>query len=384
MAFENTAYYNNSLNWNNKVLYIGNYLIEAKKDLSGEYTVKDGTKCIARSAFNKCINLKKVIIPDSVTDITYGAFLYSGIESLIIGKNVRKLNIDNLPENLKEIKISKDNQFYHMEGNCLIENESLKLIYGLKNGYIVIPYNGSVTSIDNSAFARCTNLKKITIPNSVSIIGVDAFHECSNLEYVVIKEGTIIIEYSAFSGCSKLKSITLPKSIKTIGYDILGPYANQIDVYYAGSESDREKISIESSNEELTNATWHYNFTAPAPSASITADNLDIPNEARLINNYVSSRSVQYKASVSFSAPGDIPEGATVHWIVNGRDAAQGGTYTNEKATGTYTVQSKVVDASGNVIAESEIETVNVNTGFFAKLIAFFRSLFGLLPVIEQ
>ena len=43
-AFYNTAYYNNSSNWENNVLYIGNYLIDAREYLSGSYTIKDGTK----------------------------------------------------------------------------------------------------------------------------------------------------------------------------------------------------------------------------------------------------------------------------------------------------------------------------------------------------
>ena len=96
------------------------------------------------------------------------------------------------------------------------------------------------------------------------------------------------------------------------------------------------------------------------------------------------ARTVDYKTTITFSAPGNIPDGATVHWIVNGKDVAQGRSYTNKSAISGYTVQSKVVDATGNVIAESEVETVTVNTGFFAKLIAFFRELFGLLPVIKQ
>ena len=38
----------------------------------------------------------------------------------------------------------------------------------------------------------------------------------------------------------------------------------------------------------------------------------------------------------------------------------------------------------GKILAESEIETVNVKTGLFAKLKAFFRALFGRLPKVVQ
>ena len=61
-----------------------------------------------------------------------------------------------------------------------------------------------------------------------------------------------------------------------------------------------------------------------------------------------------------------------------------GETCTVEKAKADYTVQVKLLAADGEVLAESETETVKVNTGFFAKLIAFFKQLFGKLPVLKQ
>ena len=73
-VFNGTAYYNNSANWVNNVLYIGSHLINAKTDISGAYTVKSGTKCIAASAFEDCSNLTSVTIPDSVTNISEDAF----------------------------------------------------------------------------------------------------------------------------------------------------------------------------------------------------------------------------------------------------------------------------------------------------------------------
>ena len=57
------------------------------------------------------------------------------------------------------------------------------------------------------------------------------------------------------------------------------------------------------------------------------------------------------------------------------------------KSGRTFTV--KVIDANGNVQKDSsgaELSKtceVKVNSGFFAKLIAFFRGLFRLLPNID-
>jgi hypothetical protein len=50
-AFYNTGYYNTDSNWVNGVLYIDNHLIEAKTDLLGIYSIKEGTKTISPNAF---------------------------------------------------------------------------------------------------------------------------------------------------------------------------------------------------------------------------------------------------------------------------------------------------------------------------------------------
>ncbi len=70
-----TAFYTDINNWKDGVLYAGNHLIEAKDTVSGEYTIKDGTKTIAAYAFSECENITRIIIPDSVTTICTGAFL---------------------------------------------------------------------------------------------------------------------------------------------------------------------------------------------------------------------------------------------------------------------------------------------------------------------
>ncbi|MBR4728509.1 MAG: leucine-rich repeat protein [Clostridia bacterium] len=103
------------------------------------------------------------------------------------------------------------------------------------------------------------------------------------------------------------------------------------------------------------------------------------------IRNYTSTRSVDYKTTLTFSASVEnAPENAQLHWFLNGAEQSVGDAYTVKEATADYTVQVKLIDANGTVHAESSVETVKVNTGFFAKLVAFFKGLFGSLPVIVQ
>ncbi len=73
-AFNGTAVYKNTSNWQNGVLYIGNHLVEAKDAISGKVTVRQGTCSIAAGAFSDCRNLTEVVIPEGVRYINQNAF----------------------------------------------------------------------------------------------------------------------------------------------------------------------------------------------------------------------------------------------------------------------------------------------------------------------
>lgn len=93
-AFENTKYYNTSTNWKNNVLYAGSCLLAAKSALSGSCSVAEGTKAISDAAFNDCVNVTSITIPDSVVYI--GEYAFRGCEKLsnvTIGSGVKEIGI---------------------------------------------------------------------------------------------------------------------------------------------------------------------------------------------------------------------------------------------------------------------------------------------------
>ncbi len=101
------------------------------------------------------------------------------------------------------------------------------------------------------------------------------------------------------------------------------------------------------------------------------------------IRNFTPSRSEKFKTSITFTAEtSNVPNGAKVHWFINGEDAGEGERYTAEKAKSSYTVQIKLIATDGTVLAESGVETVEINSSFWARLIAFFH-LFLNIPFSE-
>ena len=72
-----------------------------------------------------------------------------------------------------------------------------------------------ILSIGRYAFSGCKNLKKISIPVSVEIIGLAAFSG-SGIESIHLPANLKTISTAAFSGCTNLKSVEFPAGLTKI------------------------------------------------------------------------------------------------------------------------------------------------------------------------
>ena len=75
------------------------------------------------------------------------------------------------------------------DGVCIF-NEGVEEIWSRqiqgRSDIIEVKLPESVTYIGESAFSRCTSLKKIILPDSIEYIGKDAFQWCENLEEIIL------------------------------------------------------------------------------------------------------------------------------------------------------------------------------------------------------
>ena len=240
------------------VTAIGDYAFSYCTELSS-ITFGDSVTSIGDYAFYCCQRLNNVMIPDSVTDIGQWAFWScTGLTNVTLGDNVASIGsyafrdcpgltgID-IPNSLTYIGDGTfdgcTNLNYNEYNNAkylgnannpyvaLMAAESSAKEYNINNdtkaisgrafagctGLTSISIPDGVAGIGDFAFLECTNLTDITIPESVTRIGEGAFYQCTGLTNVTVPNGVTGIDRYTFLGCTALTNITIPNSVTSIG-----------------------------------------------------------------------------------------------------------------------------------------------------------------------
>ena len=88
----------------------------------------------------------------------------------------------------------------------------------------------SVTKIGASILSGCTSLIEVTLPDSLTSINSSTFYNCSSLGSINIPDGVTSIGFDAFYGCSSLRNVTLPDTITSIGEGSFGECASLVSI----------------------------------------------------------------------------------------------------------------------------------------------------------
>lgn len=227
-----------------------------------ECLIPEGVKRISSQAFQNCTKLTDISLPSTIEYIAQGAFSRSGVSVLEVAKdnpfftiidgvlyNKTVTSIVFVPDSVENIEIPATVQNI---ADAFLQCDSLRTVTFQEGTTIasigqcafadctnlesiVIP--DSVESIQWGAFAGCEKLEEIIIPNSVKFIGDIAFQNCSDLEEITLPEGIITIGERMFSNCSNLISITLPSTIESIGVDAFEGCRNLLDIHLISNDN---------------------------------------------------------------------------------------------------------------------------------------------------
>lgn len=146
-------------------------------------TVPEGIITIGFSAFESCINLKKVELPSSLKFIGNKAFSDTNIENIDIPLNVQ-----------------------------MVENFIFKDCKNLKR----VIFIGENVVLGDSVFENCINLEEVTLPSKLQTISVFLFKNCNKIERIEIPDSVYSIEYGAFEKCSSLRDVKLSNNLSII------------------------------------------------------------------------------------------------------------------------------------------------------------------------
>ena len=263
--------------------------------------IGEGITNISSEAFLDCTKMISITLPESLTSIDFRAFMNcEKLASIAIPRNVANIGSDAFYncEDLTDVYISDlaawlklpfseqndwANPLYGTEKETtrLYLNGALLTSVVIPEGITEIPWYAfrgcssitsvklasSVTFIGRFAFYGCS-ISELVIPDGVEQIEVFAFGNCRRLETVAIGEGTYIIGDCAFDGCTALNRIALPSTVEEIESYVFDGCSNLWHVLFAGTQAQWNAVELGDSNENLLNATIHYNATADAIVAS--------------------------------------------------------------------------------------------------------------------
>lgn len=176
-----------------------------------EVVIEEGSQLttIGSYAFSKMNPGKslKINLPDTVTSIADNAFHNAGLKDLYIGAKMQSINWIKELEYIQSITVSEENTKYRSVGNCLIDKKTKALIKGCTSS--VIPDDGSVVSISESAFVGKSVPAKLNIPKSILIIEYGAF-STEKLYSITLNKVPFMDEMASeflFGSCTKLYEV---------------------------------------------------------------------------------------------------------------------------------------------------------------------------------
>ena len=231
-----------TLELGNSITRIGEAAFYGCKKL-GKLVIPDSVKEMGNYIFGNCTSLEEVVIGKGLTEIRQEAF--SGckeLEKLTIGSNVTSIGKKAFSNCFSECKNTasltipskvgyigegafesctnlgtvtfKDGAKKTISCGAFISNKKLT----------TINWGSSVKEIYGGAFAFCTGLTKVVLPDNLEALRCEdtygVFEGCTNLKEVVIGSGTTTIESDVFEGCTSLQKVKIGRNVKTIGAEV--------------------------------------------------------------------------------------------------------------------------------------------------------------------
>ena len=189
-----------------------------------EIDLPDSLVSIGERTFDGCSSLSAITLPKSLTHIGEAAFKDTGIESILIPKELAQQNDVSMAFWKSSLK------------TIVFEEETERIPNSICSGAdrlttAVLPE--SVTEIGNAAFNNCTSLSSVNFPSSLRKIGNYTFCSCA-LSQRIVFEQLVEIGHDAFYG-TDLSQIVFLHPVHNIGSNAFGECSSLSTVTFLAS-----------------------------------------------------------------------------------------------------------------------------------------------------
>ncbi|MCR5024642.1 MAG: leucine-rich repeat protein, partial [Lachnospiraceae bacterium] len=300
--------------------------IEQYGNIIGSIRIGDGITKIGTFAFFEMENVGSISIPNSVTDIDTGAL--SGL------KNLASFGLDDNPNFYVDDGNRNGTGAIYKKYN----GKYSLLFYPIK-GYpqpfvICESINGiEVNQIKGYACYNCFQYgNALNIPKTITEIGSNAFYNCSEITEIIVggrnfkDPGNTVcnlttIGATAFGKCTSLKKVTFPRSVTNVPSDILKDVTGLEYIIYFGQDINDTKTKLEnnySSNSHLDSVENVANDGRAeedyVTSVMVPYDRcivyFDINGASKINNKHVKPITVKYNESINEDLPDPVRDGA--------------------------------------------------------------------------
>ena len=196
-----------------KTTALGSYAFSDCKNLTQASFDKDSKLTVIEvGLFGGCKSLKKVVLPNNLTELGEEVF-----------RDCTKLQSINLPCTLTELE---DGVFMGCSSLTSIKipdkiTEVPSSLFDGCSSLVKVSLSDEITTIGESAFIYCSKLSDFTLPSSVKSIGVCAFYYCDSLESIKINSNIKELSQLCFYGCTNLGNIEFADENIDIAVDAL-------------------------------------------------------------------------------------------------------------------------------------------------------------------